>query len=94
MLLIPKNTGDTVFSVRKTKIATEYRENGIRFFKNLIFQINQFLIDCQSNTFLLMNIITSDISISFNYNCRIGQRKISAKKCNINNFASNSFINK
>ena len=42
LLLIPENTGDRVFSVRKTKITTEYREKGIRRFKNLIFQMYQF----------------------------------------------------
>ena len=39
---MPKNTGDRVFSVRETKIPTEYRENGIRCFRNLIFQMYQF----------------------------------------------------
>ena len=34
LLLIPENTGDRVFSVRKTKIPTEYREKDIRCFKN------------------------------------------------------------
>ena len=34
LLLIPENIGDRVLSVCKTKIATEYRENGVRCFKN------------------------------------------------------------
>ena len=31
---MPENTGDTTFSACKTKMPTEYRENGIRCFKN------------------------------------------------------------
>ena len=34
MLLIPENIADRVLSVCKTKIPTEYREKGIRCFKN------------------------------------------------------------
>ena len=34
LLLIPENIGDSVLSVCKTKITTEYREKGIRCFKN------------------------------------------------------------
>ena len=34
LLLIPENIGDRVLSVCKTKIPTEYREKGIRCFKN------------------------------------------------------------
>ena len=34
LLLIPENIGDRVLSVCKTKISTEYREKGIRCFKN------------------------------------------------------------
>ena len=34
LLLIPENRGDRVLSVCKTKIPTEYREKGIRCFKN------------------------------------------------------------
>ena len=34
LLLIPENTADRAFSVRKTRIPTEYREKGIRYFKN------------------------------------------------------------
>ena len=34
LLLIPENRGDGVLSVCKTKISTEYREKGIRCFKN------------------------------------------------------------
>ena len=59
-LLIPENIGDRVLSVCKTQIPTEYREKGIRCFKNYLFNISIlsiFLIDCQSYTFLLMNII-------------------------------------
>ena len=42
LLLIPKNTSDTVLSVPKTKIPTKYRENGTKCFKNLIIQMYQF----------------------------------------------------
>ena len=42
LLLILENIGDSVLSVCKTKILTEYREKGIRCFKNQIFQIYQF----------------------------------------------------
>ena len=34
LLLIPENIGDRVLSVCKTKILTEYREKGVRCFKN------------------------------------------------------------
>ena len=34
LFLIPENIGDRVLSVCKTKIPTEYREIGIRCFKN------------------------------------------------------------
>ena len=34
LLLIPGNIDDRVLSVYKTKIPTEYREKGIRCFKN------------------------------------------------------------
>ena len=34
LLLIPENTCDRVFSVRKTKIPSEYREKDARCFKN------------------------------------------------------------
>ena len=34
LLTIPENTGDRMFSARKTKIPTEYRAKGIRCFKN------------------------------------------------------------
>ena len=34
LLLIPENISDSVLSVCKTKITTEYREKGIRCFKN------------------------------------------------------------
>ena len=34
LLLIPENIGDRVLSVCKTKISTEYREKGVRCFKN------------------------------------------------------------
>ena len=34
LLLIPGNIDDRVLSVYKTKIQTEYREKGIRCFKN------------------------------------------------------------
>ena len=33
-MLIPENIGDRVLSVCKTKIPTEYREEGVRGFKN------------------------------------------------------------
>ena len=51
MLLISKNARDKNFiSNGKTRIPTEYREKGIRCFKNCMFRINCF-IDCQFNTF-------------------------------------------
>ena len=31
---MPENTGDRTFSVCQTKMPTEYREKGIRCFKN------------------------------------------------------------
>ena len=34
LLLIPENIGDSVLSVRKTKIPAEYREKGIMYFKD------------------------------------------------------------
>ena len=34
--------GDRVLNICKTKIPNEYREKGIRCFKNLIFQTHQF----------------------------------------------------
>ena len=34
LLLIPEKMGDRVLSTCKTKIPTEYREKGIRCFKN------------------------------------------------------------
>ena len=34
LLLITENTSDRVFSVRKTKMPTKYREKDIRCFKN------------------------------------------------------------
>ena len=34
LLLIPENTGDRVWSVRKTKMTTEYGEKDVRYFKN------------------------------------------------------------
>ena len=34
LLLIPENTGDRVFSMRKTEMPTEYTEKGIKCFKN------------------------------------------------------------
>ena len=39
-----------MFSVHKTKIPTEYREKDIGV--NKYFKCINFLIDCQSNTFL------------------------------------------
>ena len=33
-MLTPENTADRVISVCKIKIPTEYREKGIRYFKN------------------------------------------------------------
>ena len=41
-LLIPENIGDRVLGICKTKVPTEYREKGIRCFKNLIFQAYHF----------------------------------------------------
>ena len=62
LLLIPENISDRVLSMCKTKIPTEYREKAIRCFKKLnISNVSIFLIDCQSYTFLLKNIIISDI---------------------------------
>ena len=64
LFLISKNIGRRVLSVRKNKIPTEYREKGTRCLKDQIFQMYHFfLIDCQSYTFLVMNIIFSDIFI-------------------------------
>ena len=34
LMVTPENIGDRVLSVCKTKIPTEYREKGIRCFKN------------------------------------------------------------
>ena len=34
LFLMPKNIGDRVLSVFKTKISTEYTEKGIRYFEN------------------------------------------------------------
>ena len=91
LLLIPQNKGDRVFIVLKTKMLTKYRGKGIRYFKNQIFHMNQFfLIDSQSKTFLLINII---LIFSLNHNCRIVQ-KISSEKFNLNIFAFKSSINK
>ena len=59
---IPENIGDRAFSVRKTRIPTEYREKGIVFQELNISNVSIFLINCQSNAFLLMNVIISDIS--------------------------------
>ena len=42
LLLIPENIGDSVLGVFKTKIPTEYREKGIMYFKDWIFQTNIF----------------------------------------------------
>ena len=39
LLLIPENTIDRAFSARKSKMPTEYREKGIKRFKNQIFQM-------------------------------------------------------
>ena len=61
-LLIPENIGERKFKcVKNYKILTEYRESGVpklKYFKRI-----NFLIDCQTCTFLLMNIIISDIFI-------------------------------
>ena len=56
-----------------------------------ISNVSIFMIDRQSNTFLL-NIIISDIFIKQLF--RIIQRKVSAEKFDIKNFAFKSFINK
>ena len=48
--------------MRKTRIPTEYREKGIVFQELNISNVSIFLINCQSNAFLLMNVIISDIS--------------------------------
>ena len=64
MLLIPGNIDDRVLSMWITKILTEYREESINVFQELnISNVSTFLIDCQSYTFLLMNIIISDVFI-------------------------------
>ena len=61
-MLIPENTGDRVFSVRKTRVPT-VREKRYKVFQELnISYVSISLIDCQSNTFLLMNIIILYIS--------------------------------
>ena len=64
LLLIPENMGDRVLSACKTKIPTEYREKRYKVFQELnICNASIFLIDCQSYTFLLINIKIPDISI-------------------------------
>ena len=64
LLLIPENMGDSVLSACKTKIPTEYREKRYKVFQELnISNASIFLIDCQSYTFLLINIKIPDISI-------------------------------
>ena len=61
LLLISENIGDVVLSVCKTKIPTEYREKRCKVFQELnISNESISLIDCQSYTFLLMNITSSD----------------------------------
>ena len=61
LLLISENIGDVVLSVCKTKIPTEYREKRYKVFQELnISNESISLIDCQSYTFLLMNITSSD----------------------------------
>ena len=60
-LLMPQNIDHRAFSVRKTKMPNiEKKVQGISRIK--YFTSINFLIDCQSNTFSLMNIIISDIS--------------------------------
>ena len=60
LLLISENIGDVVLSVCKTKIPTEYREKRCKVFQELnISNESISLIDCQSYTFLLMNITSS-----------------------------------
>ena len=59
-----------MFSVHKTKFLTKYiyrererEKKRYKVFQELnISNVSIFLIHCQSNTFLLMNIIISDIS--------------------------------
>ena len=64
LLLIPENIGDRVFIVPKTKMITEYKRKRYKVFQELhISNVQIFLIDCQSSTFLLRNIIISDIFI-------------------------------
>ena len=49
LLLIPENTADTVFIVRKTKMLTESREKRYKVFQELnISNISIFSINCQS----------------------------------------------
>ena len=64
LLLIPENIGDRKLSLCKTikyQMNIEKKVLGvsrIKYFKRI-----NFLIDCQSYTFLLMNIIISDVFI-------------------------------
>ena len=47
LLLVPENVGDRVLSVWKTKIPTEYREEGTMVFQKLdISNVSLFWIDC------------------------------------------------
>ena len=77
---------------KKEKLLLLIPKRRCKVFQELnISNVSVFLIDCQSYTFLLMNIIISDL---FNHNYRIVQRKISVEKLDINSFTFNSFINK
>ena len=65
LFLIPENIGDRVFIVHKTKMLTEYIRKRYKVFQELnLSNVSIFFIDCQSNAFLLMNIIVSDIFIN------------------------------
>ena len=63
-MLIPENTGDRKLSVCKTTKYLLNMEKRYNVFQELyISSVSVLLIDCQFGTFLLMNIIISDIFI-------------------------------
>ena len=65
LLLITENKGDKKFSVCKTiKYILNIQKKVVRCFQELdISKVSMFLTDCQFYTFLLLNIIISDIFI-------------------------------
>ena len=65
LLLIPENIGDRLFIVCETKMLPEFKKKSYKVFQELnISNVSILSIDCQSNTFLLMNILVSDIFIN------------------------------